>query len=90
VLRVIAYVLTSLASLLFIAVVIYGAVQLNRLGTALEQFGGGFPGLGSGAVDSAPSYPVPDADGYIGYSLSPDELSAYCPEVPDDPACALR
>jgi hypothetical protein len=36
-LRGTAYVLTSLASLLFIAVVIYGYVQLNRTQTTLED-----------------------------------------------------
>lgn len=89
VLRVSAYVLTSLASLLFIVVVIYGAVQLNRLSTALEEFGSSFPAFGSGSSSVAP----PDMsveDGYIGYTLTPDELDAYCPEVPDDPACAMR
>jgi hypothetical protein len=36
-LRGTAYVLTSLASLLFIAIVIYGYVQLNRTQTTLED-----------------------------------------------------
>lgn len=85
-LRVTAYVLTSLASLLFIAVVVYGAVQLNRLGTALEQFGSSFPAFGSSSTP--PDVSV--EDGYIGYTMTPDELDAYCPEAPDDPACALR
>jgi hypothetical protein len=41
-LRCLAYVLTSLASLLFIALVAYGYVQFNRAQTALEDvFGGG-------------------------------------------------
>jgi hypothetical protein len=41
VLRAIAYVLTSLASLLFIAVVIYGVIQLGRAQSALEDLYGG-------------------------------------------------
>ena len=36
-LRAAAYVLTSIASLLFIGLVLYGAVQLDRLSTTLEQ-----------------------------------------------------
>ena len=36
-LRGTAYVLTTLASLLFIAIVIYGSVQLNRTQTTLED-----------------------------------------------------
>jgi hypothetical protein len=81
-LRATAYVLTSLASLVFLTLVIYAAIQLASLANALE----GLPGFGS--AEPVPA-PVP-ADGYIGYMLTPEELSAYCPEVPDDPACALR
>jgi hypothetical protein len=36
-LRVVAYVLTSLASLLFIVLVIYGYVQLQQARTAIED-----------------------------------------------------
>lgn len=36
-LRVLTYVLTSLASLLFIALVIYGAVRLGQFQTALDR-----------------------------------------------------
>lgn len=89
VLRVSAYVLTSLASVLFIAVVVHGAVQLNRLGAAVEQFSSSFPASGPSSSSTVP----PDMsaeDGYIGYTLTPDELDAYCPEVPDDPTCELR
>jgi len=44
VLRVTAYVLTSIASLLFIILVIYGAVKVNQLSDALSTspFGSGF------------------------------------------------
>lgn len=42
-LRVIAYVLTSLASLLFIALVIYGYFQLRNLQAVLEGFTSSFP-----------------------------------------------
>jgi hypothetical protein len=41
VLRATAYVLTSLASLLFIAVVVYGVIQLGRAQSALEDLYGG-------------------------------------------------
>ena len=40
-LRATAYVLTSLASLVFLALVVYGAVQLNRLQEAWPVFPGG-------------------------------------------------
>lgn len=36
-LRIIAYVLTSLASLLFIALVVYGAIKVNQLQDALQN-----------------------------------------------------
>lgn len=49
-LRVTAYVLTSLASLLFIAVVIYGYVQIGRAQAALEQLGTGVPSFGAPAT----------------------------------------
>lgn len=52
ILRATAYVLTSLASLLFIAVVVYGAIQLGRVQGALEDLSGG--------VD-VPSFEVPAA-----------------------------
>ncbi|MBW0119097.1 hypothetical protein, partial [Pseudonocardia abyssalis] len=52
-LRGTAYVLTSLASLLFIAVVIYGYVQLGRAQAALEQLGGGFPSIEAPATPGA-------------------------------------
>ena len=44
VLRAITYVLTSIASLLFILLVIYGAVKVNQLSNALSSspFGSGF------------------------------------------------
>jgi hypothetical protein len=89
VLRAVTYVLASLASLLFIALVIYGAIQLNRLGNALENFASGFPGLGSSSTGTTPALPS-GSENYIGYRLTPNELDAYCPEVPDDPTCALR
>jgi hypothetical protein len=72
-LRVVTYVLTSLASLLLIASVVYGAVQLNRLVDALQGFGGG---------PSATSSTSPLDEGV------PPELGTYCLEAPDDPACA--
>lgn len=43
-LRVIAYLLTSLASLLFIVLVIYGYIEIGKLQTALDGvFKGGLP-----------------------------------------------
>lgn len=51
-LRATAYVLTSLASLLFIAVVIYGVIQLGRAQSALEDLYGGTP---------TPSFDLPAA-----------------------------
>lgn len=51
ILRATAYVLTSLASLLFIALVIYGAVQLSRAQSALEDLYGG---LGTPSFDLPP------------------------------------
>ena len=42
-LRAITYVLCSLAALVFLAVVIYGYLQLREVGAALEQLGS-FPG----------------------------------------------
>lgn len=44
-LRVITYILASLASLLFIALVIYGYLQLRNLQAALEGFTGSFPSI---------------------------------------------
>lgn len=41
ILRATAYVLTSLASLLFIAVVVYGVIQLGQARSALEDLYGG-------------------------------------------------
>jgi hypothetical protein len=52
-LRVVAYVLTSLASLLFIVLVIYGYVQLQQLRSSLED---AFGGLQPPAV-SVPQFP---------------------------------
>lgn len=73
-LRVVTYVLASLASLLLIASVIYGVVQVNRLVDALQGFGGG--------PSSASSTTFPLDEGV------PPELGTYCLEAPDDPACA--
>ncbi|MFC4944170.1 hypothetical protein [Pseudonocardia sp. GCM10023141] len=42
-LRVITYILTSLASLLFIVLVVYGYLQLRNIGAALDGLGGGLP-----------------------------------------------
>lgn len=55
-LRVTAYVLTSLASLLFIAVVVYGAVQLDRAQAALEQLSTSIPSI---EVPPAPDVVLP-------------------------------
>jgi hypothetical protein len=74
-LRVVTYVLTSLASVLLIASAVYGAVQLNRLADALQGFGGG--------PSSASSTTSPLDEG-----VPPQELSSYCLEAPADPACA--
>jgi hypothetical protein len=52
-LRVVTYVLTSLASLLFIALVVYGYVQLQQLRTAFED---AFGGLATPSV-SVPQFP---------------------------------
>jgi hypothetical protein len=53
VLRATAYVLTSLASLLFIAVVVYGVIQFGRAQSALEDLYGGV-GVPSFEVPAAP------------------------------------
>lgn len=55
-LRVTAYVLTSLASLLFIAVVVYGVVQLNRAQAALEQLSTSVPSF---ELPATPDVPLP-------------------------------
>lgn len=55
VLRATAYLLTSLASLLFIALVIYGVVQFDRAQTALEDLYGG---LGTPTFELPPA-PLP-------------------------------
>lgn len=55
VLRATAYVLTSLASLLFIAVVVYGVIQLGRAQSALEELSGG---IGTPSFD-LPATPDP-------------------------------
>ncbi|MHA6785549.1 hypothetical protein ACVGOW_31810 [Pseudonocardia saturnea] len=55
VLRATAYVLTSLASLLFIAVVVYGVIQLGRAQSALEDLYGG---IGTPSFD-LPATPDP-------------------------------
>ena len=52
-LRVVTYVLTSLASLLFIAVVVYGYVQVQQLRSSLED---AFGGLQPPSV-SGPQFP---------------------------------
>lgn len=57
-LRATAYVLTSLASLLFIALVVYGAVQVNRLSTAIEEWSTTSP-FGSVAPQDPTVPPVP-------------------------------
>lgn len=54
ILRATAYVLTSLASLLFIAVVIYGVIQLGRAQSALEELGTSIP-----SVELPPTADVP-------------------------------
>lgn len=75
VLRAITYLLTSLASLLFIFVVIYGAVQINSFANRLQNV---FPG----ASTSSPSFttePGPPAD------ATGDEV--YCFYNPGDPMC---
>ncbi len=72
VLRVITYVLTSLASALFIVVVIYSYVQINN---AINDLQGLFP--------SAPSFPGDPAGPPAGSSGE----EQYCFFNPDDPTC---
>lgn len=52
-LRAIAYVCTSVASILFVVLAIYGYVKVQQLGAALSQLGGGLPSV------SAPSFTPP-------------------------------
>lgn len=62
VLRATAYVLTSLASLLFIAVVIYGVIQIGRAQSALEDLYGGI-GTPSFDLPATPDPLVPPPGG---------------------------
>ena len=81
VLRAIAYVSTTLASVLFILLVIYGGIQLYRLQSALS---GVLPRQPFSTTQ--PSYQAP----------SPDELNrqdpsghtSFCFAHPTDPSCA--
>lgn len=57
-LRVTAYVLTSLASLLFIVLVVYGYAQLQQARAALENALGG--------LQSPPSFSAPEIPGQPG------------------------
>jgi hypothetical protein len=75
-LRATAYVLTSLASLLFIVLVVYGYVQLNAFAERLQNV---FPGTGVSSSAPAFSEPVPPDD------ATGDEV--YCFYNPEDPMC---
>ncbi len=72
-LRAVTYVLVSLVSLVFLASVVYGAVQINRLSNALQQFADPFGASASVPLDEG--------------SPIPGELATYCLEAPADPAC---
>lgn len=74
VLRGIAYVLTSLASLLFIVVVIYGYVQINAFAGQVQNV---FPGAGAAGPSFTEPAPPADATG--------EEM--FCFSNPDDPLC---
>ena len=76
-LRATAYVLTSLASLLFITLVIYGYVQLNAFAERLQSV---LPGVGTSSSAPAFSEPAPPAD------ATGEEM--YCFYNPEDPMCA--
>lgn len=73
ILRGTAYVLTSLASALFIVLVIYGYVQLSALGERLQNL---VPGTASLPSITEPAPPA-DASG--------EEI--YCFYNPEDPTC---
>lgn len=75
VLRGTAYVATTIASVLFVVVVVYGYVQLSAVAESLRN---AFPGSST----SSPAYsePVPDP------SSSGEEM--YCFYNPEDPTCS--
>lgn len=75
VLRGIAYVTTSIASVLFVVVVIYGYVQFNAAAANLRNI---FPSSST----SSPVYSEPTPDP----SMSGEEM--YCFYNPEDPTCA--
>ena len=75
-LRATAYVLTSLASLVFIVLVIYGYVQLSAFAERLQSV---FPGAGTSSSAPPFSEPAPPTD------ATGDEM--YCSYNPDDPMC---
>ena len=55
----IAYVCTSVASILFVALVVYGYVKVQQLGTALSQLGGLPAGVSAPGYTPAPTAPLP-------------------------------
>jgi hypothetical protein len=74
-LRVTTYVLTSLASIVFLAMVVYGAVQLNRLQNAFQGVTGGF-GAASPAAPFDASPGIPPDEGYVDPLEDADEGAA--------------
>lgn len=81
-LRAVAYVLTSVASALFIALVVYGAILFSQFRQAVQDFGDVMGDLGS-----TPPASVTEPGFGSGTPFDPTD-PAFCTVVPDDPACA--
>lgn len=56
-LRAMAYVCTSVASIVFVVLVVYAYVKVQQLGSALSQLGGPSPGVSAPAYTPAPLPP---------------------------------
>jgi hypothetical protein len=80
VLRTITYVLVSLASALFITVVIYAGVKVNQLQTVLESF----PGFGPTSSSYSPGYTSPTFEAPTPAQLQGD--AEYCART-QSPMC---
>lgn len=81
-LRVVAYLLTSVASALFIALVVYGAILFSQFQQAVQEFSDVMGDLGS-----TPPASVTEPGFGSGPLFDPTD-PAFCTVVPDDPACA--
>lgn len=80
-LRIVTYVLTSVAAVLFIALVVYGAVLFARFQQAVQEFGDVMGGLGA-------TPPASVTEPGAGPLFDPAELDRFCAVLPADPACA--